>query len=183
MELLGCRVEVWPVAADPAGVWLVTGDAPLWSDAPGMPSDAEPFWVVDELLSTIGVSQGDPLLVHSTSWRVEYPHIILTFIAVLPCDDYVHARWPEALPITPDLLDAAGNPLPHDPAGPPTPRHLDVLLHGVRHLRFLLETDAGAQQALVEPWPTHLAEFQPALAGMYQQAVVVPDQWLVTKVS
>lgn len=49
------------------------------------------------------------------------------------------------------------------------PRYIDVLLHGLRHLRFLLDSDATNAAALAEPWPQHLAPLTPALATMYDQ--------------
>ncbi len=38
------------------------------------------------------------------------------------------------------FLHDSGKPLDYEPSKPPTPRHIDVLMHGLRHLRFLIET-------------------------------------------
>jgi len=52
---------------------------------------------------------------------------------------------------------------------PPVVRHVDVLLHALRHLRFLLDHDAAARAVLNEYWRRHLVAFAPALAGMYER--------------
>jgi hypothetical protein len=104
------------------------------------------------------------------------PSVVLTWIAVLGVDGYAEADgevfvqdvWPGAVPLGPALAGAVGPTIPHGPLDPPTPRYIDVLLHGVRHLRFLLDTDAHVRDALNEHWRRHLAELTPALAGMYQ---------------
>ena len=39
---------------------------------------------------------------------------------------------------------------------------------GVRHLRFLLDTDVQAQAALDDHWRRSLHDLQPTLAGIYE---------------
>jgi hypothetical protein len=73
------------------------------------------------------------------------------------------------LPISLDLANAVGKPLPYPPTEPPAPRYVDVLLHGLRHLRFLLDTDTGNSAALDDYWRRHLAALDPALTIMYNQ--------------
>lgn len=76
-------------------------------------------------------------------------------------------RWPAALPVSAELLPAVGNPPPHGAAEAPVPRYIDVLYHGLRHLRFLIDTDASARESLTGYWTEHLGRLSPLLAGMY----------------
>ena len=161
MEHMGVIVEVWPVAADQTGIWLLSGQDALRSDR--IPSDSEPHWEVENLL---GYGEKAALL-HSTSWRIDGPRIVLTHMAVIATADLVRADWPGAMPIAAELLPTVGNPAPHGAAEVPAPRYVDVLMHGLRHLRFLLDTDAGARGVLTGRWAQHLAAMEPALAGMY----------------
>ena len=164
MENANAVVEIWPVAADEHGIWLVSGQD-AWRSPP-IPADSEPHWEVSLILAS--QNESDPALLHSTSWRPDGPTIVLTYIAVLPCDGLVLDQWPHAQPISADLLPAVGNPLPHGAAEVPVPRYIDVLFHALRHCRFLLDTDATARDVLAGHWTTHLRMLEPALSGMYQ---------------
>lgn len=164
MEKMGCRVEVWPVAADEHGIWLVSGGDAWRSSA--IPADGEPHFEVELLIAGHDVEL--PSLLHSTSWRPDGSAIVLTYVAVLPCDGLVLSRWPGARPISADLLPIVGKPPAHGPAEVPVPRYVDVLHHGLRHMTYLMQTDASARSALVGYWARHLAQLEPALAGMYE---------------
>ena len=50
-------------------------------------------------------------------------------------------------PFTVALPEAIGKAPPHGAASVPVPRVADVLLHGVRHLRFLVTTEGDAETA------------------------------------
>jgi hypothetical protein len=169
-EHMGAVVEVWPVAADEIGIWLASG-GDAWR-SPRIPADSEPHFEVESLLLAQGM--GDVTLLHSTSWRADGPTIVLTYIAVLPVDGLVRERWAGALPVSEDLLPTVGNPPPHGASEIPIPRYVDVLHHGLRHLRFLLDTDATARDALTGHWVQHLTRLSPVLAGMYE-AETIPD--------
>ena len=163
-ETMGVVVEVWPLAADEIGIWLLSGPEP-WRTAP-IPADSEPHAEVDLLLFANGMT--DPALLHSTSWRPDGPHIVLTYMAVQHTPGLAREGWPGALPVSEDLLPAVGNPTPHGAAEVPVPRHVDVLHHGLRHLAMLLDTDSGARDGLTGHWPGWLQRMRPALAGMYE---------------
>jgi len=163
-EHMGLSVEVWPVAADEVGIWLLSGDD-AWR-SPRIPADSEPHFEVELLLA--GHEMPTPALLHSTSWRPDGPNVVLTYVAVIPVVEVARAQWPSARPVTAGLLPAVGNPPPHGPADVPVPRYIDVLFHGLRHLRFLTDTDASARTVLTGHWATWLDEMQPALAGMYE---------------
>lgn len=178
MEQLHVHVEVWPLAADDAGIWLLSGlDA--WRSGP-VPHDLSPRDEVDHVLAEKDL-QSSLDLIHSTSWRAELGHILLTYIAVVHTDRLVRDRWPTATPVSPALADAVGKPTPTEATGEPAPRYIDVLMHGIRHLRFLELTDSPARKALRRSpaWRTHLEAWAPALSGMYEEqdarANLAPD--------
>lgn len=163
-EPMSVHVEVWPVAADEVGLWLLSGED-AWRSGPVM-ADDEPHSEVEYALYQHQAAD-DVALLHSTSWRVDGPRLVLTYMAVIAVPGLVRDAWPTALPISLDLANAVGKPLPYTPTEPPTPRYIDVLFHGLRHLRFLLDTDIGNSEALDDYWRRHLAKLNPALATMY----------------
>lgn len=164
---LRVRVEAWPVAADQEALWLLSGKGPWVSG--NVPADGEPHAELDYVLSVHG-ALSSVRLVHSTSWRVEGPAVVLTYIAVVDCEpDFAVAQWRDAQPITAELVEAVGAPMAGPAVAPPVVRHIDVLLHALRHLRFLLDHDAAARDVLGDHWRRHLTAFEPALAGMYER--------------
>lgn len=162
------RLEVWPLAADRhTGIWLLSGAEPLLSG--NVPADAENHAEVQLMLAKLDV---DPVMIHTTSCRDAPPAQITSYVAIakLAPDELVLDRWRGAKPVdVHELLDAVGKPWPHEPADPPLPRDLDVLLHALRHLEFLRRHDSGAARVLVEPWADHLAPLEPALAMLYRE--------------
>lgn len=161
--------EVWPVAADPIGLWLLSGDGPLRPRLPVM-ADGDVHADVELELHQFGLDASDVPLLHSTSWRPEDTSVILTYVAVARCGSgYVREWWPAAEPISPMLPRAVGKPPAHGAAEAPIPRHVDVLIHAIRHLAFLLEWDATAASVLDEHWRRHLSVLKPALAGLYSE--------------
>ena len=80
-EPMAARVEVWPLAADDNGIWLLSG-GDAWRTGP-IPADSEPLFEVKLL-----VGQYDPRmqldLIHSTSWRVDGPSVMLTWVGIAP---------------------------------------------------------------------------------------------------
>ena len=167
--------EVWPISADEIGIWLVSGND-AWR--PGIPvsADSEPHAEIELLLSERGASD-DTVFLHSTSWRVDGPHLVVTYLAVLRRPGLVRDHWSEALPVSVNMAHAVGQPPVHGPTDAPAPRYVDVLLHGLRHLAFLVGPtgDGTARAVLGDPWPGHLGQFRPTLAGMYSQRYSVDD--------
>jgi hypothetical protein len=165
---MGVRVELWVVAADQAGIWLVSGDDAWRSDRISADED------IHAEVELLAYGQAPDLalsVIHSTSWRQDGPGVVLTYIAIAQAGEFVQDRFPAAVPITTELLELVGRPYPHDAAQAPTPRHLDVLMHAVRHLRFLRDTDAPTRGAMSAEWRRHLEAFEPALSGMYSDRV------------
>jgi hypothetical protein len=165
-EPMTVRVEVWPVVADEVGLWLVSGGDAWRSDA--VMADSEPHAEVELLLWENGAS-GKVELIHSTSWRADGPSTVLTYMVIFNNEGLARDDWPAALPIGLDLATVVGRPPTHAAVDAPAPRYIDVLLHGVRHLRFLLDHDATNAAAMNELWRRHLSVLQPALSTMYDQ--------------
>jgi hypothetical protein len=160
-------VEVWPVAADEFGIWLVSGEDGPWPTSP-VPNYSEPHaWAELELMRR-GL-RADTALLHSTSWRAEESAMVTTWMAVIRCQGLVRESFPDARPVSPRVADVVGRPPTHGPVEPPTVRYWDVLLHGIRHLAFLIDTDATAALALHEPWREHLEAWEPTVAKMYDE--------------
>ena len=180
-ELMTVTVEVWPVAADEAGIWLLSG-GDAWRFGP-VEADSDVHWEVQRLLFEYGIDPDSALFVgfprnqpsaeviHSTSWRPDGPTIVLTYMAVVKANGYVLETWPQAAPVTSALPAAIGKAPPHGAADVPVPRVADVLLHGLRHLKFLAgpEGDAETAAALDANWLRHLAPLRPALAKMFSE--------------
>lgn len=159
--------EVWPVAADEAGIWLLSGTG-AWYPHDVVMSDSLPHFEVELVLHEHGI-KARPAVMHSTSWRVDGMSLMVVYLAVIKPASFVREEWPDALPITIDLADAVGKPPTHAANEPPTPRHVDVLMHGLRHLRFLMDNDATIAAAMSDAWQRHLEPFTPVLATMYDQ--------------
>lgn len=169
LEKMGITVEVWPVGADDAGIWLISGsDALRWG--PVM-ADGDVHYEAETLLRGFGIDLADVDVLHSTSWRPDGPAIVLTYMAVVKVSGYVLETWPDAAPVTRTLAEAIGPAPVHGAADVPLPRVADVLLHGIRHLKFLAgpEGDAETAAALDENWVRHLAPLRPALAKMFSE--------------
>lgn len=167
-ENMPVRVELWPLAADDLGIWLISG-ADAWRSI-NVASDTEPHAEAELLIADRLGADARASLLHSTSWRTDGQAVILTYVATFePPGAYVRDTWPGAAPISPAMAELAGRPITHGAAEPPTPRYLDVLLHAIRHLRFLKDTDESARQAMAPDWRKHLASWEPALSGMYTE--------------
>jgi hypothetical protein len=164
-ENMAVWVEVWPVAADAAGIWLLSG-SDAWRPELPVAADNEPHADVELLLAEHEVLGNSPLL-HSTSWRCDGPRVVLTYVAVVETSDLVLDNWPDASPISLELANAVGRPPTNAANEAPAPRYIDVLMHALRHLRFLIDHDATAAAEIREPLRSHVMLLEPALAGMY----------------
>jgi hypothetical protein len=69
-EALPVQVEVWPLAADTDGVWLLSGSNAWRAHAP-LAADVTPDAALDAILSDADALD-DMMLRHSTSWRADH---------------------------------------------------------------------------------------------------------------
>jgi hypothetical protein len=161
------RAEVWALAAGPDGIYLISGGGQdAWRSRP-LGADTDPHWAVQRILRKHG-ALGSARIIHSTSWRAQDDSVILTYAVVIECPA-IAEHWPAAQLVSLLLPEVCGPPLPHGAAAPPVPRMLDVLLHALRHLSFLLAHSATEAAAFSPEWREHLAAFEPALAQMYSE--------------
>lgn len=159
--------EEWVVAADRAGLWLVSGDD-AWRTAP-VPSDSGPHFELELELTAHGIDLDRVALMHSTSWRADESHLIVTYMVAVTPDDLVRGIWRDARPITAGAAETVGPARTHAADEPPEPSDFHVLMHGLRHLKYLIEHDGTAAAALGDLWREHLEPFEPVLAGMYSE--------------
>ena len=181
-ENMTVTVEVWPVAADDAGIWLLSGAEGAWRFGP-VSADGDVHWEAQRLLFRHRINPDSELftaipadwpavsVIHWTSCRPDGPTIVHTIMAVVSVPGFVLETWPHAAPVTSALPEAIGKAPPHGAADAPVPRVADVLLHGIRHLRWLAtdEGDAETAAALDANWLRHLAPLRPALATMFSE--------------
>src|SRR6185437_9672417 len=174
-------IEVWPVAADSEAIWLAGRDA--WRDGPLKAATTVHFAVQqmlywhgidpDDLALFVQVPEGTPQagVIHSTSWRDAGPSVVLTYMAVVRVKGYVLETWPDAAPVTPALPAKIGKPPPHRAAQMPEVRVSDVLLHGLRHLKFQIGPwgNPNIAAGLDRNFRRHLRALKPALAEMYDE--------------
>lgn len=175
-------VEVWPVAAEPDGLWLLDRDA--WRSLP-VAADSAPHIVMEDILTDHEVRALAP---HSTSWRVDCDRriipglasgeaaVILTYTVPVHLDVTVlESRWAmSAQPISLLLADAVGRQPVVAVTEAPLPRRIDVLFHGLRHLALLargvgsdaMGLDAVYRAGLTPVWLRHLDGLEPALATL-----------------
>src|SRR5262245_33066107 len=96
---------------------------------------------------------GEPLLVHSTSWRRARGSVILSFVVV------VGQRQAPELPGI--LIGRAELARSGATQAPVAIAHEQVLEHGLRQLAWLVEDDATVRSALGEAWRQVLAGYAP----------------------
>lgn len=166
MEPMTVRVEIYPLAADEGGLWSLGGLRTVTPELVVM-ADSEPHAEVELAMARFGLTTDDVVALHSTSWRAEGTSVVLTYMAVVNLDRPARERFPQALPVTLEASGKAGKPIPHHPAEAPTPRYIDVLLHGIRHLHWLIEHDAPFAAVLNDHWRRALAPLKDLLAGLY----------------
>lgn len=164
--------EVWPLGADEVSIWLLSGEAGPWpSDYIDRRSDAQTMAELECIRHSVNLAT---CVLHSSSWRTHYDEDtdqnfdIKTFMLADSLDDLALDRWPDARAFTPEFAESLGRAPHHGPAEPPIVRWGHVLLHGVRHLRYLRDTDSDIRDGLSDDWCRHLEAFEPAIAQMYR---------------
>jgi hypothetical protein len=175
-EYMRTWVEVFPVAATADGIWLLSGSAP-WRSSDAVPADKTPWWVMEEVLLEHNIrpsrnsTQGKNMLLtavanHQSSdrWPLGQGQTD-TFVSILPDGTVL----PGALPISLPAVEGMGRPEPHAAdEEPDVITAAGVLLHTLRHVRFLSLFDGTYRRDLPPLLAGHLEVLQPALAGLYE---------------
>lgn len=113
-------------------------------------ADQDPVEVVGRLSRNL---MGEPLLVHSTSWRRARGSVILSFVVVNRDD-----QAPELPGIPIGRAELARSGATHAPI---SIAYQQVLEHGLRHLAWLVEDDATVRSVLSEEWKQVLGCYVP----------------------
>lgn len=167
-RLMHVTAEIWPLAADEEGIWLVSGTWP-WATLP-FADDASFNAEFDCALLEHGATA--VLGPHGTSCRIDGPSLVCTAVTVIDCPGTVRASWPQAKPISPQIVDKVGKPPTH-PANrvPDEIRLWDALAGTLRHLAFQLTPYGDAELAgrLDKWWRLHLADWSPILFRLYDR--------------
>jgi len=143
-----------PVQAEVFVLWLDHGEPALTG-----PCGADPWYIEvaadEDPLATVSSSVervvGQPLVVHSTSWRRARDAVVLSFIAVIePASVGDMASVPVA------RIELARSSATAAPAQILTAQ---VIEHGLRHLAWLVQDDPVVATALTGDWPQLLAGY------------------------
>jgi hypothetical protein len=109
-----------------------------------------PVEVVDRIVRDV---VGDPLLVHSTSWRRDRDAVILSFVVVI---DAGLVGEMASMPI--DRAELARSEATAAPADIATAA---VVEHGLRHMAWLAKDDPVVATTLDDAWKALLATYVP----------------------
>jgi hypothetical protein len=112
--------------------------------------DDDPVEVVSSLSRNL---MGDPILVHSTSWRRARGAVVLSFVVVNPDD-----QAPQLVGVPISRVDLARS---GTTSSAKTIAAAQVLEHGLRHLAWLAREDQTVIAALSDEWKRALADYIP----------------------
>jgi hypothetical protein len=145
-----------PVQAELFVVWLAGDHLELTGPCGATPwllelADTDhPVEVVTRIVRDV---IGEPLLVHSTSWRRDHDAVILSFVVVI---DAALVGTMESAPIGRAEL-ARGEAT----AAPQAIATTQVVEHGLRHMAWLVVDDPIVASELPPTWRTILAGYAP----------------------
>jgi hypothetical protein len=112
--------------------------------------DDDPTQVVARMVRS---NVGEPLVVHSTSWRRDRDAVVLTFVAVMP-PEAVEGLASEPV----GRIDLARG---EATAAPGSIAWQQVAEHGLRHLAWLVRDDAVVADQLGPHWAEALSAYVP----------------------
>jgi len=143
------QAEIMTVALDDDGPVLTgpCGAEPWYVE---VPQGADPMAVTGQL---VRANLGEPVVLHSTSWRQSRGGVVLTFVAVLD-PDAVAAL--DRAPIRRAELARGGAT-----TAPTQIEAAPVIEHGLRHLAWLVQDDPVVRAALPPRWHDVLAGYVP----------------------
>jgi hypothetical protein len=113
-------------------------------------AEDDPVEVVSRLSRNL---MGEPILVHSTSWRRARGAVVLSFVVVNSEDQAPHLA---GIPISRVELARSGAT-----SAAQTIAAGQVLEHGLRHLAWLSREDPVVMAVLNEDWKQVLADYRP----------------------
>jgi hypothetical protein len=96
---------------------------------------------------------GEPIVVHSTSWRRDRGAVILSFVVVI--DPALVGSMESAPVVRTDLARSQATAAPREIA------HTQVVEHGLRHLAWLVHDDPVVAAELSPAWAAVLADYVP----------------------
>jgi hypothetical protein len=145
-----------PVQAEVFVLWLHGGVIELTGPCGPAPwllevgGSEHPVAVVDRIVRDL---LGDPLLVHSTSWRRERDAVVLSFVVVIEAG--VVGSMASRPVARAALARSAATAAPQDIGTD------QVVEHGLRHLAWLAQDDPVVAAALPDAWRAALAGYVP----------------------
>jgi len=145
-----------PVQAEIFTVWRAGDHLELTGPCGAAPwlvelgATEHPVEVVDRIVRDV---VGDPLLVHSTSWRRDRDAVILSFVVVI--DERLVGEMP-SVPIGRSELARS-----EATAAPTEIATAAVVEHGLRHMAWLAKDDPVVAATLDDPWKALLASYVP----------------------
>ena len=145
-----------PVQAEVFVLYLAAGRPALTGPCGPAPwylevaADEDPMAVVAAALRRV---IGEPVVVHSTSWRRDRNGVILSFVAVVESDTV--ASMPSAALVRADLA-RGGAMSAHTAIGVE-----QVIEHGLRHLAWLAKDDPIVRDRLSAEWVAVLEQYKP----------------------
>jgi hypothetical protein len=108
---------------------------------------------VDVVTRIVRGAIGQPLLAHSTSWRLDRGAVILSFVVVI---DRALVGSMESLPIgRTELARGEATAAPRDIAT------AQVVEHGLRHMAWLAKDDPVVAAELPDAWRNLLSDYTP----------------------
>jgi hypothetical protein len=113
-------------------------------------ADEDPMAVVAAAVRRV---IGDPVVVHSTSWRRDRGGVLLSFVTVI--DHGLVGEMISAPVVRAELARGAAD------AAPESVATLSVLEHGLRHLAWLIKDDQVVAGRLDEGWHVALSSYVP----------------------
>lgn len=113
-------------------------------------ADDDPLQVVTRLSRNL---MGEPLLVHSTSWRRARGSVVLSFVVV--------NRNDQALELPGMPIFRAELARSSAASAPAAISYAQVLEHGLRHLSWLASEDDVVRTTLTDQWRSFLSDYVP----------------------
>lgn len=143
------QAEVFVIFLNAQGLHLTgpCGPAPWYIE---VGEDDDPL---DTVARMVRGNIGEPIVVHSTSWRRSRDAVVLSFVAVI--DESLGTQMERAPLVRADLARNTAA------AAPSAVNVAQVVEHGLRHLAWLAKDDPVVATELPDPWREVLAGYVP----------------------